>query len=303
MKLNWITFKGMFAESPLWKKVILFIFLLIFCTVTLTSLSMLISHVAGWNPNSIEDLKVKQLMCSSGMFILGPALFVYLTKKEPADYCLLKLVDPRIIFLSILAICTVYPFISVTASWNEGMHLPEALQGVERWMKESEELLKDTTLQMLESSSIPQLIFNLIVIALIPAIGEELTFRGVIQQSLAKHLKNEHVAVWLAATLFSAIHLQFFGFFPRLLLGVLLGYIFLYGKSLIASIFCHFMNNAIIIIYAYVSDPKTALDSESSLNMTHGTIAASVLLLVVTFFILSWINHINNKAESKKSEK
>lgn len=303
MKLNWITFKGMFAESPLWKKVILFIFLLIFCTVTLTSLSMLISHVAGWNPNSIEDLKVKQLMCSSGMFILAPVLFVYLTKNEAVNYFKLKLVDPRIIFLSILAICTVYPFISVTASWNEGMHLPEALQGVERWMKESEELLKDTTLQMLESSSISQLIFNLIVIALIPAIGEELTFRGVIQQSLAKHLKNEHVAVWLAAALFSAIHLQFFGFFPRLLLGVLLGYIFLYGKSLIASIFCHFMNNAIIIIYAYVSDPKTALDSESSLNMTHGTIAASVLLLVVTFFILTRINHINNKAESKKSEK
>ena len=295
MNLNWITFKGMFAESPLWKKVILFIFLLIFCTVTLTSLSMLISHVAGWNPNSIEDLKVKQLMCSSGMFILGPALFVYLTKREPSGYFQLNLVDPRIIFLGILAFFTAYPFIEVATSWNEGMHLPEALQGVERWMRESEELLKDTTLRMLGSSSIPQLISNLIVIALIPAIGEELTFRGVIQQSLAKYLKNEHVAVWLAATIFSAIHLQFFGFFPRLLLGVLLGYIFLYGKSLIASIFCHFMNNAIIIIYAHVSDPETALASESSFNMTHGTIAASVLLLVVTFFILMRIKYISDK--------
>ena len=293
MNLNWITFKGMFAESPLWKKVFLFIFLLIFCTVTMTSLSMLITHVAGLN--SMEDLKVKQLMCSSGMFILGPALFVYLTKKDPSGYFQLNLVDPRIIFLGILAFFTAYPFIAVVSSWNEGMQLPEALQGVERWMRESEELLKDTTLRMLGSSSIPQLISNLIVIALIPAIGEELTFRGVIQQGLAKYLKNEHVAVWLAATIFSAIHVQFFGFFPRLLLGVLLGYIFLYGRSLIASIFCHFMNNAIIIVYAHVSDPETALASETSLNMTHGTIAASALLLVVTFFILMRIKYISDK--------
>ena len=293
MNLNWITFKGMFAESPLWRKVILFIFLLIFCTVTMTSLSMLITHVAGLN--SMEDLKVKQLMCSSGMFILGPALFVYLTKKDPSGFFQLNLVDPRIIFLGILAFFTAYPFIAVVSSWNEGMQLPEALQGVERWMRESEELLKDTTLRMLGSSSIPQLISNLIVIALIPAIGEELTFRGVIQQGLAKYLKNEHVAVWLAATIFSAIHVQFFGFFPRLLLGVLLGYIFLYGRSLIVSIFCHFMNNAIIIVYAHVSDPETALASETSLNMTHGTIAASVLLLVVTFFILMRIKYISDK--------
>ena len=293
MNLNWITFKGMFAESPLWRKVILFIFLLIFCTVTMTSLSMLITHVAGLN--SMEDLKVKQLMCSSGMFILGPALFVYLTKNDPSGYFQLNLVDPRIIFLGILAFFTANPFIAVVSSWNEGMQLPEALQGVERWMRESEELLKDTTLRMLGSSSIPQLISNLIVIALIPAIGEELTFRGVIQQGLAKYLKNEHVAVWLAATIFSAIHVQFFGFFPRLLLGVLLGYIFLYGRSLIASIFCHFMNNAIIIVYAHVSDPETALASETSLNMTHGTIAASVLLLVVTFFILMRIKYISDK--------
>lgn len=293
MNLNWITFKGMFAESPLWRKVILFIFPLIFCTVTMTSLSMLITHVAGLN--SMEDLKVKQLMCSSGMFILGPALFVYLTKKDPSGYFQLNLVDPRIIFLGILAFFTAYPFIAVVSSWNEGMQLPEALQGVERWMRESEELLKDTTLRMLGSSSISQLISNLIVIALIPAIGEELTFRGVIQQGLAKYLKNEHVAVWLAATIFSAIHVQFFGFFPRLLLGVLLGYIFLYGRSLIASIFCHFMNNAIIIVYAHVSDPETALASETSLNMTHGTIAASVLLLVVTFFILMRIKYISDK--------
>ena len=259
----------------------------------MTSLSMLITHVAGLN--SMEDLKVKQLMCSSGMFILGPALFVYLTKKDPSGFFQLNLVDPRIIFLGILAFFTAYPFIAVVSSWNEGMQLPEALQGVERWMRESEELLKDTTLRMLGSSSIPQLISNLIVIALIPAIGEELTFRGVIQQGLAKYLKNEHVAVWLAATIFSAIHVQFFGFFPRLLLGVLLGYIFLYGRSLIASIFCHFMNNAIIIVYAHVSDPETALASETSLNMTHGTIAASVLLLVVTFFILMRIKYISDK--------
>ncbi len=295
MNLNWITFKGMFADSPLWKKIILFIFLLIFCTVTMASLAKLICFVAGWDPNSVEALKTKNLMSSSGMFIVAPVLFVFLTKNEVANYFKLKLVDPRIIFLSILAICTVYPFISVSAAWNEGMHLPDALQSVEDWMKHYEELLKDTTLRMLGSSSISQLISNLIIIALIPAIGEELTFRGVIQQSFVKYLKNEHVSVWLAAIIFSAIHLQFYGFFPRMFLGVLLGYIFLYGKSLIASIFCHFMNNAVIIIYAYVSDPETALASESSQDMTHGTIAASILLLCVTAFILMRIKNISDK--------
>lgn len=300
MNLNWITFKGMFADSPLWKKVILFIFLLIFCTSFLSGIGLLVTRIADWDGRSAEAMKVIQLCSSTGAFILTPITYIFFTRTDPKGFFQLNLIDPRIIFLGLLAIITAYPFISVVGLLNEGMHLPDALQAVEDWMKESEEEAKWLTLLFLDTHTIPGLISNLIVVALVPAIGEELLFRGVIQQSLAQKLKNKHVAVWLAAIIFSAIHLQFFGFFPRMFLGVLLGYIFLYGKSLIASIFCHFMNNAVVIIYAYVSDPETALSAESFREMTHGTIAASVLLLCVTAFILMRIKYINDKKENCK---
>ena len=106
---------------------------------------------------------------------------------------------------------------------------------------------------MLTVDTFGGLLFNLLVIALIPAVGEELTFRGVLQQSLTRGLKNPHVAIFLSAAIFSFIHFQFLGFLPRMFLGILLGYMFYVSGSLWTSILMHFVNNGAAVVLYYLN--------------------------------------------------
>ncbi len=278
----------MFAESPAWKKIFLFLFLLLFCASTFSVLATLIVKIAHLPIQSTSALKIIQLFGSAGIFIATPLLTIYLTEKSPSDLLKWKMVDPRILGLGLLAMFIFAPFINSISYLNEGMRLPEFIKGIEDWMRDSENKAADLTLQFLDTHTIGGLLSNLFIIALIPAIGEELMFRGYLQQHLQRST-NEHVAIWVAAFLFSAIHLQFFGFFPRLLLGALLGYLFFYSKSMIVNIVCHFMNNAIVIVYAYVYGAKEALNTESATIEAFDTkimVMASVISLIMTIGVI-----------------
>src|SRR5690606_9694418 len=96
------------------------------------------------------------------------------------------------------------------------------------------------------------LAINLLMIAIIPAIGEELLFRGGIQNIFYKWFKNPHIAIWAAAILFSAIHVQFYGFIPRMLLWALFGYLLVWGKSIWYPIIGHFINNGSAVVTAFI---------------------------------------------------
>ena len=105
------------------------------------------------------------------------------------------------------------------------------------------------------------LLINLLVLAILPAIGEELTFRGVLQQLLYGQLStlnvqrstlNNHLAVWVTAFIFSFIHFQFYGFIPRLLLGALLGYALLWSGNIRYSMIMHATNNALSVLLFYL---------------------------------------------------
>lgn len=294
--MNRITLKGMFAERSTGVKILTYVFSLIFCAVFFSTLGVVITKIGGLDPRSTEANKILQLFSSIGFFMAPPLLYAFLTRKESDNYFQMNMIDPRILIYGIGTIITIYPLISLLGIWNEGMHMPEALKNVELWMKTCEDEAKRLTLLFLDAHTVPGLIVNIILIALIPAIGEELTFRGLLQQGLAKRLKNGHAAVWISAFVFSAIHMQFFGFFPRFILGVLLGYLFLYGKSLIVSIFCHFMNNAVVVIFAYASTPSKALETETAFSPTHGTVAASILMLGLTYIIFKRIIKIGEES-------
>ena len=157
----------------------------------------------------------------------------------------------NIVILLALIFCASMPALSWIIKWNEGLHLPQALSSIEQWMREQEEMLATLTKQMLSETSLSVLFANLLAMAIVPAICEELLFRGVLLSWLKDSFRNKHLAVWLSAIVFSAIHVQFFGFFPRMLLGVYLGYLFLWTGSLWASMTAHFLNNAVAIIAAY----------------------------------------------------
>lgn len=143
-----------------------------------------------------------------------------------------------------LLLLAAFPFVQFIFSLNKKLPLPT-------WAVEQEELINTTIEHLLYVQSTPDLLFNLLTIAILPAIGEELLFRGIIQTNIEKGVKNPHIAIWLTALIFSFIHFQFQGFIPRVLLGALLGYLFVWSHNLWLPIIAHLIYNASQILLQY----------------------------------------------------
>lgn len=202
---------------------------------------------------NIPFLRVVQIFSSIGMFIFPAWWYAKRSGFRPADF--FKLNTPVFFYLFILTALILYfsaPFLQWTIDLNSQLSLPSFLSNLEKWMRHQEDKLTVLTQQFLRMPHWTDLAINLVMIAFLPAIGEELFFRGCLQPIFIRITKNKHTAVWLTAMVFSAIHMQFFGFLPRMLLGALLGYLYVYGKSLWYPIFGHFVNNASAVVATYV---------------------------------------------------
>lgn len=192
-----------------------------------------------------------------------------------------------LLFIGVLLMFVSLPITNQLATWNENMHL--GLPKLEDWLQNMEKAATEVTERMLRVNTIGGLLYNLLIIALIPAMGEELTFRGVVQQALVKGCKNVHVGVILSAAIFSFIHFQFYGFLPRMFLGILLGYMFYITGSLWMSILMHFVNNGSVVLIYYLNNKGiTNLDAEHFGSVESvGLIIASVVV-TVTLLVWSW---------------
>jgi len=240
--------------------------------------------------DNIPLQKYLQIISQFGTFIFPAILFAFLVNRRVWDYLRLN-VKPHLltIVLASMMIIMVLPFISWLVEINEALRLPEFMSGVEQWMRDSEEQATKLTEAFLNNTSIGGLLINLFMIAFLAAVGEELLFRGVMLRLFKEWTKNTHLAVWLSAILFSALHLQFFGFLPRMVLGVVLGYLFIWSKSLWVPIIVHFVNNAAAVMvsfFYYRGDIKTDVDSFGSTDNTSlifGSLAITILLLVTIY--------------------
>src|SRR5690606_18849509 len=174
------------------------------------------------------------------------------------------------------------------------MVLPSFLAGFEAYLKEKEELAKTLTGVFLQMHGWLDVFYTIIIIAVIPAIGEELLFRGVLQTEFHKMTKNGHLAVWIAAAIFSFIHFQFYGFLPRLFLGAILGYIYLFSHNLWLPIFGHFANNAFGVLWIYLEN-KGTFPNESELGFADSWIGAIVAVsaTLIAFLCLRYIQKKN----------
>lgn len=203
--------------------------------------------------NDIMLIKIGQGLSSAMMFIVPPIILYAFTRTQPMQQLGFRkpakgwmlLVGLAIVFVSL-------PVTNILGTWNEKMHFGQAFETIEALLKQMEDVAADLTQRMMEVDTIWGLLGNLLVVALIPAIGEELTFRSVLQQALTRRIKNVHVAVFLSAFIFSFIHFQFYGFLPRMFIGLLLGYMFYYSGSIWTTILMHFLNNATAVVVAYL---------------------------------------------------
>ena len=134
------------------------------------------------------------------------------------------------------------------AEWNHNIDFPDVF---EEWARAREDAAAEMTELLTTLSNSGELLIAILVIAILPAIGEEIVFRGLIQNELFRGTRNVHLSIWIAAVLFSAIHFQFYGFVPRLLLGALFGYLYYWSGNLWLAIFGHFVNNAASVVAMY----------------------------------------------------
>lgn len=202
--------------------------------------------------DSITSLKITQLLQEILVFGLPAILAWRWLSGNQIKTLLTNTADIKSIIITIIFIITIIPCIDVLSQWNKSLHLPYFLRELENSMIALEQQANNITETMLSVSTIWGLIANIVVIALAAAICEELFFRGGVQRILAGAF-NYHIAVWLTAILFSAIHLQFGGFIPRLILGVSFGYIAIWSRSLYPSIIAHFINNGIAVLSFFLS--------------------------------------------------
>ena len=161
---------------------------------------------------------------------------------------IVKLTTPKNIGLLILGVFWLllsYPFIEWLYTVNKAIPLPQ-------WMNTMEDSTNEIVINLLGTPDFGLLFLNLLVMAILPALGEELVFRGVVQPNLIKMVSNYHIAIWITAFIFSAIHMQFQGFLPRMVLGALLGYLSFWSKNLWFPIIAHFFNNAIQVVAFFI---------------------------------------------------
>lgn len=216
-------------------------------------------------PNAWLAMIVSQGLGSLVGFV-GTAWFYWriVEKKQWSELNFKPIPKPRVFLMIILIQVTFMGFNGWLQELNENFVFPESMKGLETVLKGMEDQLAKATKFFTTFTSFWQFILAFIVIAIIAGVGEELVFRGLLMRKLFLGIKNIHVAIWLAGFIFAVIHFQFYGILPRMMLGVLFGYLYYWTGNIWVPIIAHIFNNglAIVIMYLYnLKIVKTDLES------------------------------------------
>ena len=235
------------------------------------------------NPELIPALRTMQLLQGVGMLIVPSVIYLWVSSSWGNVKALFRSPVRQLVMICIAFFMVAFPLVNYLAEWNAGWNLPTFLGD---WLEGKESQAGEMTKLFLDMPNVGLLILNLIMVGLLPAIGEELIFRGIMQRGLQK-VVNPHAAIWLAAILFSAIHMQFLGFVPRMLMGVAMGYLFYWSGNLWYPIIAHFANNALAVGMAYGIQHnyiESALESAGTGNPTIAAFSLMFCLMLLYLF-------------------
>ena len=236
-------------------------------------------------PNGRMAMLVLQGLVSGLGFCLSTWVIIRFVEKANLHWerQLGKLTGKNALFVLIIAIGGI-AFNGLLVYWNSLIDLPEFLSEVETWMKQMEDQLMELTKFLTDFQSIPELLSGILVIGVLAAVGEELFFRGMIQPKMNTYFKSAHWGIWITAFIFSAIHVQFYGFFPRLFLGALFGYLYHFSGSLFYPILGHFFNNTLTLLMVYLSNQgQIEFDLESTDTVSYPAALGGLLVLILGF--------------------
>lgn len=275
--------KGIFCHSGLGSRILQLVAVSMFFMLLFSLISLWITN---GDLSDISSIKLAQFMQSLGLFVIPPFLLAYLWSEKPLQYLQIERKPvSKDVLLAVIIMLSAVPAINLLGELNHAIPFPDSLSWLENQLVDLEKRAEDLTFRMLDVDTVGGLLINLGLIAIIPAIGEELFFRGVIQQLLQNKLKA-HAAVWITAIIFSAIHFQFFGFIPRMLMGALLGYMFLWTGNIWVPVAAHFTNNAAAVLYYYFKGDglQQAIDLEN-IGKSDTYIAGIISMVLVAMLI------------------
>ncbi len=242
------------------------------------------------NQETLAIAKYLQIISQVGLFIIPPLLFARLAGGRITSYLRLnKQVGLLTAVLCLLVLLSSLPMVQWLIEINQSVKFPSWLSSAETWMKQAEANAERLTEAFLATNTLTGFGVNLLMIAVLPAIGEELVFRGVLQRLFTEWFRNHHAGIFASAVLFSALHFQFYGFLPRTALGLIFGYLFAVTGSLWMPIVVHFINNALAVVVAFLFRREIIHHDYSELGKVANFwwMLASVVLLMLLFFSIN----------------
>ena len=199
------------------------------------------------------------------------------------QYLGLRSAKPIYFILAITILLVALPFVDWTGTINHAL-IPETT-AIGKWMKASEEAAAKQIGFMLKRNTVQDLLVNLVLVAVFAGVGEELLFRGVLQRLFIKFFKNPWAGILITAFIFSAIHLQFYGFIPRFILGILLGLLYWYSGSLWPAIIAHFVYDAFAVVMIWFN-PAMADEDSVAVSLGNKSVLATISLALIIIIVI-----------------
>ena len=248
-----------------------------------------ISDPAG-HPDIRNGILLSQGIAATIGLILLPWYYLKVSEHRGIrDFFKSDLAWPLVIISIMVASMGLALAISPVVEWNATVEFPDWMSGFGNWAKNTESLAEAMIKAITQDLTPLAFVFVFIVVAILPAIGEELVFRGLIQTEFQRAVRNPHVAIWLTSILFSAFHLQFFGFVPRALIGAFLGYLYYWSGNLWIPILAHFFNNGLQIVGLYLFQKGVlSFDVESTES---APLPVVITAIVLTLLLLVYIKN------------
>ena len=239
------------AQISFSKKIGLFLCLWLFSTIIGSFIVGFITLKFG--VDSTPALRIATIIQDIIIFILPAIVTAMLITRLPATFLSIdKFGQKKHYILTLITLIVSIPAMNYIIAWNESMQLPESMKGIEEWMRNSENNAAIMIKTMLGQPDIPNLIMSILIVGVLAGLSEELFFRGALQKILLSKPMNVHVAIWVTAFIFSSIHMQFYGFIPRLLLGAFFGYLVVWSRSLWLPIVAHAFNNITTVFVTWL---------------------------------------------------
>ncbi len=270
------------------------IFILIITLCIATFIAAILTMLVRNSGSELYVLRVSTVIQDCVIFILPALVTALLISPKPLAFlCLDRTPELRQMILALMAMIVSIPAMNYLVMLNNDIVFPESLRGVEEMMRQSENRAQEMVDLFLSGTSVGSLIINILIIGLLAAASEELLFRGALQGILWDSKMNRHAVIWVTAFIFSAFHMQFFGFFPRLILGAYFGYLLVWSRSLWLPMLLHFFNNSIVVVSTWSQKVNHIDQADTTINNLG--VESPILIIasvILTFFVILQLKRV-----------